>query len=379
VTQADRDARQLTVTSHAADWIASVAITRAAPLLLTLIGFALRMYRITEQSIWRDEGISLYLASSSIHTILTDRAATVHPPLYFILLNLWTRLAGNSALAARFFSLSFGVLLIPALFVAASRVFDQTTALVAAMAAAFSPLYVVYSQEARVYVLLPLAYAVLLYKLERLLAQEGNSRRNWLELAVVEVLCLYLHYFSAFVIASINLVLIVEWAKHRTVSVRQWILSQAGAAMAFVPWLGFVLEQYRRQGAPLDYFEDPLQQRGIDEMLSLVWHFLNGGKDLRAHSLFAVCSSLLALALVAAVLLSLTVKKRRRQLLVTLFLWAAPLSMALTVWWLRPMVHPRYVLMLSVPLLMLMGRAIVAAAKSGLPGKLAAWPGNRLL
>ena len=51
-----------------------------------LLAFALRLYRLDGQSIWVDEGISLHLATSSLAEIIANRAANIHPPLYFFLL-----------------------------------------------------------------------------------------------------------------------------------------------------------------------------------------------------------------------------------------------------------------------------------------------------
>ena len=80
-------------------------LVKALPYLLVLVAFALRLYRIDYQSIWRDEGVSLHLAASSIPSLLADRAGDVHPPLYFIMLHFWARFAGLSELSGRFFSL----------------------------------------------------------------------------------------------------------------------------------------------------------------------------------------------------------------------------------------------------------------------------------
>jgi mannosyltransferase len=349
----------------------SFALSRVLPTLLILIAFALRTYHIAEQSIWRDEGVSLYLAASSMPVILADRASTVHPPLYFVLLNVWTKLAGASELSARFFSLVFGVLLIPCLYSVVGKIFDQKTALVTMAIAAFSPLYVVYSQEVRVYSIMPLLYLILIYKLGQLQRPEGQTRWNWITFTVVELLCLYLHYFSILVIASANLLLAVTWLRRRGIILRRWILSQAAVGLACTPWILLVLATWRRQGAPQDYFADPLQKKGILEMTSLVWHFLNGGKDLRAHSPFVFLSWLLAASLVGALVVAFREPDRRKQLLAMLCHWLVPLSMAIAVWWLRPMTHPRYVMMFSTPLFIVVGRAVVVAMSAGRPGKLA--------
>jgi 4-amino-4-deoxy-L-arabinose transferase-like glycosyltransferase len=351
--------------------ISRFASARVSPCLLTLIAFSLRIYHIGQQSIWRDEGISLHLASSSIPAILANRASNVHPPLYFVLVRVWTVLGGLSELSVRFFSLIFGVLLIPALYFTIRKIFDQKTALATTAIAAFSPLYVVYSQEARVYILMPLAYLVLIYKLWQLDEREVQTRTNWVELAAVEVLCLYLHYFSVFVVASMNLYLALSWLRRRGVNFRRWFLSQAGVALACVPWVWMVLGSYQSQGAPQDYFAGPLQRIGILETITLVWHFFNGGKDLRGHGLFTYTSCLVAVSLVVALAFAFRVERRRKQLLVPLYHWIAPLSMAFGVWWLRPMVHPRYVLMFSIPLFILMGRAMVVTIGARGPSRLA--------
>ena len=180
-------------------------LSKALPYLLVLAAFVLRFYRIDYQSIWRDEGVSLHLAASSIPAILADRASGVHPPLYFILLHFWTGLAGFSELSARFFSLIFGVLLVPSLYYVVRKVFDAKTALATTAIAAFSPLYVGYSQEVRTYALLPLGYLFIIYRLYQLARGEKLARRHWIALAVVEVLCLHLHYFSIFAVAYMNL------------------------------------------------------------------------------------------------------------------------------------------------------------------------------
>jgi hypothetical protein len=64
------------------------AAVKALLYLLVLIAFALRLYRLDYQSIWRDEGVSLHLAASSISAILANRAGDVHPALEVLCLHL---------------------------------------------------------------------------------------------------------------------------------------------------------------------------------------------------------------------------------------------------------------------------------------------------
>ena len=285
---------------------------RALPYLLVLLAFALRLYRIDYQSIWRDEGVSLHLAASSIPAILANRAADVHPPLYFILLHFWTRQAGLSELSGRFFSLLFGVLLIPGRYFVVRRVFGKGTALVAMGIAVFSPLYVVYSQEVRTYSMLPLLYLFIIHRLYQLAQGKELAWREWIELAAVEVVSLHLHYFSIFAVVYVNLFVAVLWLRRRGIKLRRWLVSQGLVVLCCVPWAWMVMEHWVTEGPPKTYFGNFAPREGINplEVASLVWHFSNGGYDLRGHRLFVVLSSLLAAAAVVALPLALRVDQR---------------------------------------------------------------------
>ena len=73
-------------------------------LLILLPAFWLRIFLLDGQSLWWDEGISLHLATSSFAEIAANRAANIHPPLYFFLLKIWVTLTGTTPFAARYFS-----------------------------------------------------------------------------------------------------------------------------------------------------------------------------------------------------------------------------------------------------------------------------------
>lgn len=351
------------------DW--TVAAVRVLPYLLVLIAFALRMYRIDYQSIWRDEGVSLHLAASSIPAILTNRASDVHPPLYFILLHFWTGLAGFSEMSARFFSLIFGVLLIPALYSVVRNVFGTRTALATTAIAAFGPLYVVYSQEARTYAMLPLLYLFIIYRLYQLARGEELAWRHWIELAVVEVVCLHLHYFSIFAVAYMNLFVAALWLRRRGVNLRRWLSSQVLAALACAPWAWMVIASWMAKGPPQPASAGPALRMAFIKQASFIWYFSIGGKHLGGHGLFAPLSYLLAMAFIAALPLSMRVDGRRRQTSVTLSHLIVPLIMVFVLWWWKPLLSPNYIIMFTVPFFILVGRAIVVSIEARGPTKLA--------
>jgi uncharacterized membrane protein len=130
----------------------------AVLLIILLLSFALRVYRLDAQSLWYDEAVTAQVAAKGIAELTRWTAEDIQPPLYYYAVAGWTRLAGRSEWALRFPSAFFGVLTVALLWVAARRLLGgeagRWAAGIAAWLAATSPLYVYYAQEARMYTLL---------------------------------------------------------------------------------------------------------------------------------------------------------------------------------------------------------------------------------
>ena len=120
-----------------------------ALILILILAFSLRLYRIEAQSIWWDEGHSIFVASHAIPFIPTLPAMDVHPPAYFSLLHLWLAVAGRSEFSLRFLSTIFSLLTVALLGRFAARLSPSRSApVIAALLAAISPMYVAYSSAA---------------------------------------------------------------------------------------------------------------------------------------------------------------------------------------------------------------------------------------
>ncbi|MFB0536733.1 MAG: glycosyltransferase family 39 protein, partial [Anaerolineae bacterium] len=126
------------------------------PLVITLLALALRLYRLGAQSLWYDEGVSVYLSRMSLPQLTAWTADDIQPPLYYYLLHFWLPLFGqfSSEFVVRFPSLFFGVLTVPLMYRMGQHLFGTMAGLLAALLAAISPLYLWYSQETRMYTML---------------------------------------------------------------------------------------------------------------------------------------------------------------------------------------------------------------------------------
>ncbi|MGB3220166.1 MAG: glycosyltransferase family 39 protein, partial [Anaerolineae bacterium] len=84
-------------------------------LLLLLLALALRLHRLAGPSLWYDEGVTAAISQRNLADLARWTADDIQPPLYYVLVAGWTRLAGASEWALRFPSVAAGLLTLPLL------------------------------------------------------------------------------------------------------------------------------------------------------------------------------------------------------------------------------------------------------------------------
>jgi mannosyltransferase len=107
-------------------------------LIVMLLGFGLRLYRLGDQDIWWDEGHAIWAARQSLAQATDITARDVHPPLYLWLLHGWLRLTGDSEFAVRYLSLMAGLAIVAVTAVVARRLLGQQAGWWAALFAALA-------------------------------------------------------------------------------------------------------------------------------------------------------------------------------------------------------------------------------------------------
>ena len=73
-------------------------------LCLIFLATSLQFWALDAQSLWYDEGFSVWLSEKSLSEIVALTAADIQPPLYYLLLHGWIKLVGKSEFALRFLS-----------------------------------------------------------------------------------------------------------------------------------------------------------------------------------------------------------------------------------------------------------------------------------
>jgi len=228
----------------------SLAIT-----VITLLAFALRVYHLDGQSLWYDEGFSVYLSGMGLAEITARTAGDIQPPVYYYLLHAWMLVAGRSEFAVRFLSVVFGSLIIPLVYVFTCRLLGQQTALLAAFLIVISPFNVWYAQETRMYTLVTMLGVLSSWLLLAALDTDGTApaaarpwanRSIWAAYALTNIVAIYAHYYAFFIVAFQAMFLAIWWllAGRPAQTLRQGMAALLATILAYVPWAGFALNRY---------------------------------------------------------------------------------------------------------------------------------------
>jgi 4-amino-4-deoxy-L-arabinose transferase-like glycosyltransferase len=220
---------------------------RWLPVVLAL-GFiasvALRFAAIDNRQIWLDESHSALLAGMPLAELMEFVRGDVHPPLYFLLLNGWRRIAGDSPVALRAFSILAGAVAGIVFLVAALRVFGRGwKTLLACALFWFSPVLVHYGLEVRMYALASAWIAVLLLGVAELLEErDASTLRGSVLVAIGGTLAFYTHYVTVFVFAGLGAFAVLEATRGR-LSIRRVLPAAAALLILTAPWLPVLMQQ----------------------------------------------------------------------------------------------------------------------------------------
>lgn len=336
--------------------------------VILLVAFGLRVYRLDAQSIWWDEGHSIQMASAALAHIPTLPGMDVHPPGYFALLHLWMAVAGRSEFALRYLSVALSMLTVALLIRFGRGLGGWPTGYVAGGLAAVSPLFVAYAQEVRMYAVVTFFALASVYFQWRIVGGWKAGRlEGWMGYVLATAASLYTHYFAVFLLLFENLVWLI-WALAprlgagwRWRRVAAWLGTQLGILVLFLPQLRLALRQ------TVSYANPNLKPPGVGEFISRSWTAYTVGLTLNpgiASWLGLGIAAVLGLAVLIHMLRARQGVSRAR--LVTLaFLtgwFLLPLAAYFMVLQRRPSFEPRYMMLVSPALMLLLAWGLAAGS-----------------
>jgi len=217
-------------------------------LIILWAGLFLRMYRLGAESLWLDEGVTVYYARLSLAEIFSRIASEeFNPPLYYSLIHFWIQIFGDSEFSVRMPSVIFGVLSILLIYKTGRLMAGPEVGLLSALIVALNRFHIHFSQEARVYALLVFASTLSFYFWLRL--ANDFDRRNVLGYLTASFFLMHTHVYALFIILTQNLYCILRYfqsAEIHKLTLKRWILLQVSLLILFVPWLTVLAKQFLR-------------------------------------------------------------------------------------------------------------------------------------
>ena len=220
-------------------------------LVVTGIGFILRVRYLNCYSLWFDEMMQVMVASAEWKSLFHHVSLHSSPPLDYILMKFVILMFGNADWVVRMPALLFGVASLPVFYCLASALTNQQNGLIASTLLAFAPMAILYSQEARMYSLF-LLLSLISYYLTLLLIEKNNLKTGLL-LGFVNGLLILTHYFGVFVIA-LETAMLIFWSLvsgNTRNKVRLVVASLMLTFLVFLPWLSTFLS--RQMGMEIPY------------------------------------------------------------------------------------------------------------------------------
>jgi 4-amino-4-deoxy-L-arabinose transferase-like glycosyltransferase len=227
---------------------------RLALLGITLLAFALRLYKLADQNVWWDEGWTVWLSRRDWAWIALRTAADPHPPLHYWLVRGWDMLVGESAFAVRFSSVLLGTLAVPLVYRLGRLVANKQVGILAVVFLAVARFDVWWSQEIRMYALAVALAVASLYLALRIL--RGGNRWLWLAYVAVTAAAIYTHYLSLLIVLSENLLVLIMlvWPSPLTPFPERargerrrllvgWVAAQLALVAIVLPW-AYIFSQH---------------------------------------------------------------------------------------------------------------------------------------
>jgi uncharacterized membrane protein len=335
---------------------------RLALLAVTLFSGLLAVFRLAADSLWFDEAATWHTLQAPLAFFLATFTATeVAPPLHFVAMWPWLRLAGDSEFALRLPAALTAMLSVAVLGRWGRRLFGPGPGLLAALLLAAAPFHVRLAQEFRHYAqfsLLMLLSTAALWE-----AWRRGGRARWVLYGVFTLAACYTHYFAGFFVAGQGVFVLTAAAAQRRAEAspahwpaawRNWLITAAAVGAGFSLWLPWMVREhaeYTEWIAGAQALQSPAQQ--LAHVLQQILLGLNYPGRSGPYWLLLVLAVILAAALRTGRRAS---SARAPALWLLTAVSLVPVLLAWLVSQLRPIVTSRYLLPMVPPL-----AALVAA------------------
>jgi mannosyltransferase len=214
---------------------------------LVVVAGVIRAIGLGDRPMWLDEAFSRLYAQLDLRTLIDLRRQGTNPPLYHLLLGMWSAAFGTSEAALRSLSVVAGTACVAAVYDLGRSMGGRSVGALAALLLCINSMAVGYSQEARYYALTELLAVLATLLLRKVVASRGAL---WtVSYAVLMSAFVWMHTFAWFVLVAHAIAVMIgatgrrfRGTPHRGAALR-FGLATAVVCASFLPWAGILGSQ----------------------------------------------------------------------------------------------------------------------------------------
>jgi 4-amino-4-deoxy-L-arabinose transferase-like glycosyltransferase len=235
-------------------------------LSIILVGFFLRCYDLNGEALWTDEMVTLIHLRQEGTGSLVDSVVyyELMPPGYFLFMDIWRDVFGESEFSLRMVSVLFDVLSILLIYLIGAKLFGRKVGLLSAILLATSMLQIVYAQEARPYAMFGALVLLSTYLFLLLIDPEKAKWRKLLFFGyiLVNTIAIYVNYMAVFVWGIHLLGFYFFYPERKRIL---WMQMAAGVAVGvlFISGIRILYSQFLLRNEVL---QQSLVLRGVPEL-----------------------------------------------------------------------------------------------------------------
>lgn len=190
--------------------------TKIILFFILVFGLVLRLINLN-QGLWLDEAIGAISVKQFSGLEIINQLSTRdnHPPLYYLVLDIFTTLFGYSDVSIRMPGVIFGVIAVYLTFIL-SKTVELKRPFITTILMAISPFMVYYSQEARMYMLT--VVSALFTSIYLVKVVKHDRTRDWLVFALSLVILFLADYILLFLLPGILVVLLATNRSYKGVA-----------------------------------------------------------------------------------------------------------------------------------------------------------------
>lgn len=194
---------------------------------------------------WGDEAWTSLISQLPYAQMLKTTAADFHPPGYYTIIELVSKVLPTTEVVTRLVSIFFWGLTVFLVYLLAGRFKDRTFGLLSALVVAVNPIFFRYAFEARNYTMFAFAATASCYFLIRLsLSHSRSELGNAIGFVFFSALGVYTHYYMFFVLAAQGIYILI--AERKLFLKMVGIYAVIGAL--YLPWIPFLAGQLKSVG-----------------------------------------------------------------------------------------------------------------------------------